>query len=71
MMHTFLHLPPSQLALPPSSFVQVSQLLKKHNYSKDKPTRIVIEKPFGKVSPSAALIWAGWASACMSSGELS
>jgi glucose-6-phosphate 1-dehydrogenase len=28
--------------------VQVSQLLKKHNYSKDKPTRIVIEKPFGK-----------------------
>ncbi|KAL7414583.1 glucose-6-phosphate dehydrogenase [Mrakia frigida] len=40
------------LALPPSKFVEVSHMLKKHNYSKDKANRIVIEKPFGKDSES-------------------
>lgn len=37
-----------QLALPPSSFVEVSQRLKKNNYSTDVTNRLVVEKPFGK-----------------------
>ncbi|KAJ9094891.1 hypothetical protein QFC19_007747 [Naganishia cerealis] len=38
----------SYLALPPSSFSQVSHMIKKHNYSPETINRLVIEKPFGK-----------------------
>jgi glucose-6-phosphate 1-dehydrogenase len=37
-----------QLALPPSSFSQVSHMIKNHNYSETTINRLVIEKPFGK-----------------------
>ena len=36
------------LALPPSSFAQVSAMIKKHNYASGQINRLVIEKPFGK-----------------------
>lgn len=36
------------LALPPSSFAQVSAMIKKHNYAPGGINRLVIEKPFGK-----------------------
>jgi glucose-6-phosphate 1-dehydrogenase len=37
-----------QLALPPSSFAQVSHKIKENNYSSGAINRLVIEKPFGK-----------------------
>jgi len=49
-LHLFVE--KQQLALPPSKFVDVSKMLKKHNYSKEKSNRIVIEKPFGKDTDS-------------------
>ncbi|KAH0348309.1 glucose-6-phosphate dehydrogenase, partial [Aureobasidium melanogenum] len=36
------------MALPPSVFIVVSQMLKKHCYPKNGIARIIIEKPFGK-----------------------
>ncbi|KAG9967460.1 glucose-6-phosphate dehydrogenase, partial [Aureobasidium melanogenum] len=36
------------MALPPSVFIIVSQMLKKHCYPKNGIARIIIEKPFGK-----------------------
>lgn len=44
------------LALPPSVFMPVSQLLKDHCESQTGWTRIVIEKPFGKDSESSAVL---------------
>ncbi|KAJ9117354.1 hypothetical protein QFC24_006448 [Naganishia onofrii] len=38
----------SYLALPPSSFAQVSAMIKKHNHTPNQINRLVIEKPFGK-----------------------
>lgn len=42
------------MALPPSVFLSVAQGLKKNNYSKNGGNRIVVEKPFGKDTQSAA-----------------
>ncbi|KAI5212516.1 glucose-6-phosphate dehydrogenase [Aureobasidium subglaciale] len=36
------------MALPPSVFIPVSEMLKKHCYPKNGIARIIIEKPFGK-----------------------
>ena len=44
------------LALPPSVFIPVSQLIKTHCESKTGWTRIVIEKPFGKDTESSAVL---------------
>jgi glucose-6-phosphate 1-dehydrogenase len=40
-----------QLAIPPSTFVDVASKLKQHNYT-GKSNRICIEKPFGKDTDS-------------------
>jgi len=44
------------LALPPSVFVPVTQMLKDHCESKTGWTRVVIEKPFGKDSQSSLFL---------------